>query len=144
MLHLSEAKIKEIPQDLDVGFVCYINIRTGEHLTIPNDYDSFDTDSFDDVVAEVEKNEKLYLKIEPPMSRESFRIMNGFIDSLPSHAHRLKDQLAEALHNRKPFANFKNIVDHSGQYREKWFAYKSEQFIEYVKNHLRGDEEEDD
>ena len=143
MLQLSEEKIKDIAQDLDIGFICYINIHTGEHLTIPNDYDSFDTDSFDEEVKEVKKNHKLYLKIEPPMSRDSFRIMNGFIDSLPDKAHRLKNQLTEALHNRKPFANFKYIVDHSGQYREKWFAFKNQQFIEFVKNHLKGDEDDD-
>ena len=143
MIRLSDDKIKDIAQDLDCGFVCYINIRNGEHLTIPSDYDSFDTDAYDEDLAEVEKNNKLYLQIEPPMSGDSFRIMEGFIYSLPDQANQLRNQLIEALNNRKPFRNFKYLIDNSGQYREQWFAFKNQKLIEFVENHLAGEPDED-
>ena len=143
MVHLSDDQINDIAQDLDSGFVCYINIRTGEHLTVPNDYDSWDTDAFDADVAEVKKHKKLYLEIEPPMSGDSFRIMEGFIDSLPANAHGLQARLIEALNKPKPFRNFKYVIDNSGPYREQWFAYKNQQLIEFVKRELGIERNED-
>jgi uncharacterized protein UPF0158 len=137
MVPLSDDKIKDIAQDLDCGFICYINIQTGEHLTIPKEYDSFEADgAFDEDVAKVEKNKELYLKIEPPKSGEAHRIMQEFAYSLPDQIYHLKGKLIEALDNRKPFRNFKFIIDNSGEYREKWFAFREQQLIKFLKNHL--------
>ena len=143
MVALSDDKIYDIAQYLGFGFVCYINIRTGEHLTIPNRYEFGDTDAFDEDLSEIKKNSKRYLKIEPPMSGESFRIMEAFIYSLPDQAQGLKTRLIRALNNRKPFRNFKEVIDNSGQYREQWFAFKNQELIEFVKGHLRTDPNEE-
>ena len=77
------------------------------------------------------------------MPGESLRIMEGFIYSLPDQAHELKTRLTQALNNAKPFRNFKYIIDNSGQYREQWFAFKSQQLIELVKIRLGTELNED-
>ena len=37
------------------------------------------------------------------------------------------------MNNRKPFANFKNIIDNSGEFRQQWFDFKQKQLEKYVK-----------
>jgi hypothetical protein len=59
------------------------------------------------------------IEIEPPMPGESFRIMEDFIYSLPENAHELKSKLVQALNRRKPFQNFKYVIDGSGKYRDQ-------------------------
>ena len=84
MALLTPDKINDIAQDLDCGFVCYINIQTGQHISILNSYDLDDTGAWDDLIAEVENNQKLYLQIGPLDTADSFRIMETFIYSLPN------------------------------------------------------------
>lgn len=138
MVSLSTDQIKDIAQDLDCGFICYINIQTGEYTAVPKDY-HWDTDAFDDVVAEIKKKRKLYFEIEPPMPGELFRFMEYFIDTLPDQEYKLKEKLIEALSQPKPFQHFKYVIDNSGPYRDHWFAFKNQQFIEFVKRHLKFD-----
>jgi len=44
-------------------------------------------------------------------------------------------RLANALNNRKPFANFKFIIDNS-EYRQDWFDFKQRYLERYVKELL--------
>src|ERR1051326_4938320 len=133
MSSLSADQIRDIAQDLDCGFICYVNVETGEHVTIPKDYDLYDVKAFDEEVKLVKKHRKNYREIEPPMSGESFRIMKNFIYSLPETAHELKAKLVKAMNMHKPFHNFKNVIDDSGEYRDQWFAFKNQRLIEFVK-----------
>jgi len=38
------------------------------------------------------------------------------------------------LSRKHPFRNFKNIIDNSGPYRQELFDYKSQRYIEWVKD----------
>jgi len=64
------------------------------------------------------------ITVEPRESSESFKIMERFVDVVNDKI--LKNKLVNALNNRKPFANFKNIVE-SSNYRKEWFAFKQHQ-----------------
>jgi hypothetical protein len=60
--------------------------------------------------------------------------MEKFIENF--NDERLRDKLWEALGGPKPVWNFKFEVDNSGPYRQKWFDFKKQQLIEWVKGQL--------
>jgi len=98
-----------------------------------NDVVEFDEDE-DDVESEDEfdlKHKKWgrYITIEPPESHESFEIMENFVTEITDK--NLKNRILDALGNRKPFANFKNLIETSN-YREQWFAFKQRKLEEFV------------
>ena len=47
--------------------------------------------------------------------------MEGFADKVPDG--RLQQKLINALNKKRPFANFKYIIDNS-VYRQDWFDYR--------------------
>ena len=65
---------------------------------------------------------------------ESFKVMEQFIEEtdLP---RSLKGRLYLALDKRKPFRQFKYIIDDSS-YRESWFAYRDKKRGEHVERQL--------
>ena len=63
-------------------------------------------------------------------SRESYRVMENFVDLVEDT--ELKNKLDLGLSLSKPFRNFKDIIDSESEYREKWFQFKKQKYIEYV------------
>ena len=132
MISLSKEKIKEIAENLDCGMKCYYHKKTEEITTII-DFDSHigaDEELWEDVINEVDEHRDDYVEFERMDSRESFRVMEGyayFVDDSD-----LKDKLIDALNRPKPFGNFKWIVDNSGEYRQLWFDFKNQKYIEWV------------
>jgi hypothetical protein len=61
------------------------------------------------------------ITIHPPDSDESFEIMEDFAEYKATG--RLQQQLFDALNRKKPFRNFKNLIDNSDS-RQDWFDYK--------------------
>lgn len=57
--------------------------------------------------------------------------MENFANSLPETVG-LKNQLVFALSNKKPFRQFKYLVDASGIYGDQWFAFKEERLKHWV------------
>jgi hypothetical protein len=47
--------------------------------------------------------------------------------------NKLQNDLINALQRKKPFSHFRFVIDNSGDYRQKWFEYKNEQYLLYVK-----------
>jgi hypothetical protein len=56
--------------------------------------------------------------------------MADFADSL-SDSHRLKSRLINALNRKKPFREFKFVIDNSGEYRQMWFDFKNRKLQEW-------------
>ncbi len=110
--------IHEIAEYHSMGHDVYVNIKTMEMTNIPNSmYDSyFDTDEWlGKELKKIEDNADEYITLESPESYESFRIMESFIDSLPSSLD--KAELMKAIHLRHPFRSFNSII-HQSQFRE--------------------------
>lgn len=135
MINLSKDQIKEIAEQLDCGNRCYINKETGDIKTTP-DFDNgyADEELWTDVLEELEENWDKYIQIEKMESHESFDLMADFADSVDSR--ELRDSLINALNKKHPFRNFKWVVDNSGPYRQKWFDFKNQRLIEWVKDQL--------
>ena len=135
MVKITEDQIKEIAEQLDCGNICYINKETGDIKTTP-DFDNgyADEELWADVLEELEENWDKYIQIEKMESYESFDLMADFADSVDSG--ELRGNLINALNKKHPFRNFKWVVDNSGPYRQKWFDFKNQRLIEWVKDQL--------
>jgi len=86
---------------------------------------------------EIEKNPDNYLKIEPFKSFDAFSLMEKFADSVEDK--RLQSKLYKAFGARKPFENFKTILNYHLEYREKWYKFKDKFYAkaatEWLKKH---------
>jgi len=135
MIKLTIDQIKEIAEDLDCGNKCYINKETCDIITTP-DFDSgyADEELWDDDIKELEENWDKYVELDKMESHESFEIMADFAENVDSK--ELKDSLVNALNRKHPFQDFKWVVNNSGPYRQKWFAFKTQKLIEWVENKL--------
>ncbi len=129
--------VHTVAENIDCGLVCYINPETLEVEEIPKgmldgfsdfsnhrEFGDEDEDEDEDEQKFLHENWETYITVEPRESSESFKIMEKFVDVV--NDKNLKNKLINALNNRKPFANFKNIVE-SSNYRKEWFAYKQKQ-----------------
>jgi len=132
MIKLTKDQIKEIAEQLDCEMNCYIDKETGIIKSVP-DFDSWqtgDTELWEDILNELEENWGKYVEIERMESHESFELMVEFAENVDSR--ELHDTLISVLNRKHPFSNFKWIIDNSGPYRQKWFDFKNQSFIEWV------------
>jgi hypothetical protein len=136
MIKLTKDQVKEIADQLDVGMKCYINKETGEIVSVL-DFESWptaDTELWEDVLNELEENWDKYIEIERMKSHESFEIMADFAETVDDKD--LQNKLILSLNKRHPFQNFKWQIDNSGPYRQKWFDFKNQRIIDWVRNQL--------
>jgi len=125
--------VHDVAENIDCGLVCFINPETLEVEEIPKGMlDGFSDFSLNSELDDEEDDEQKFLhedwesciSVEPRESNESFKIIEKFVDEV--NDKNLKNKLVNALNNRRPFANFKNIVE-SSNYRNEWFAFKQKQ-----------------
>ena len=125
--------VHNVAENIDCGLVCFINPETLEVEEIPKGMlDGFSDFSLNSELDDEEDDEQKFLhedwesciSVEPRESNESFKIMEKFVDEV--NDKNLKNKLVNTLNNRRPFANFKNIVE-SSNYRNEWFAFKQKQ-----------------
>ncbi len=136
MIKLSESQIKDIAEELEIGMKCFIHKETGEMISYPDELKGFmiDEELWEEQIGRVEKDGDSYIEIEGMDSQSSFRLMEDFIDTVEDK--NLSARLDYALSRPKPFQNFKYEIDYSGEYRQKWFDYKSQRTIEWVREQL--------
>jgi hypothetical protein len=130
--------VHDVAENIDCGLVCFINPETLEVEEIPKEmvdglsYFSINPEFEEEDEDDEDEDEQKFLHedwkncitVEPRESSESFKIMERFVDEVNDKS--LKNKLVNAMNNRKPFANFKNIVE-SSNYRKEWFAFKQHQ-----------------
>lgn len=134
---IDEKIIKKIAESLLCGTHCYLNKKDFNVITIPDGIDFILDESREDEFSklmqstfdELEENEEDYMKFETLESFESFRIIENFVFQLEDIV--LKEKLLNTLKKKKPFRNFKHIIEHSDQ-RENWFCFEQEQVEKHV------------
>lgn len=138
MLTLTEEQIKEIAEQLDCGFRCFWHKVIGEILFVPDFNNELYAHSglLEDELQKLENNFDDYIEIEKPSSSDSFEIMTNFTAQLDEN-DKLKNRLIKALNNRKPFREFKLIIDNSGAYRQQWFDFKNGQLKQLVRERFK-------
>jgi hypothetical protein len=135
-MELTKEQIESIAEELNIGMRVFVNLETKEIRTIMDlDDDLLQEELEGDEINEIENNLDKYLEFYKMDSREAFRVMSDFVDSLDNE--KLKDKLDLGLSLSKPFRNFKDIIDsEGGEYRDKWFAFREMKYIEYVQEQL--------
>jgi hypothetical protein len=133
MRSLTKEEVKEIADMIDCGHLCYWHKKTGELFFIIDDVHMVleDDELHQADLKKLEDNFHDYIEIEKPESRDSFMIMEDFVMRLEGNDH-FKLRLINALNKKKPFREFKFLVDNSGIYREQWFAFKNERMKQWV------------
>ena len=129
--------IKEIAQELDCGNDCYYNPKTNEIVAIPNFSQVLDEEEYKEAfgvgLEKLEKQNADFLKFEVLESFESFKIMEQFVKQLPKQ--KLQSKLENVLANKRPFQNFKYLIDLS-DFRQNWFEFKQSELEKIVGNQL--------
>ncbi len=84
----------------------------------------------------LEEREQL-VEVEPVPSREQYRMMERFIDTV-THA-QLKERLKDSIVGKGAFRRFKDVLGRFPEERKRWFAYRDvllHRFIlEWMKTH---------
>ncbi len=131
--------VREVADNLEVGMICFINGDTHETAAIPlevlGDEDSENYELWLDVKKKV-LSWSNRIKIEPLLAHESYEIMSDFVETVVKD-RAMQKQLSNALGKRKPFANFKNVIEGTN-YLEKWYEFKTEWLQRYVWNKFSG------
>ncbi|MRT93586.1 UPF0158 family protein [Ancylomarina sp. 16SWW S1-10-2] len=132
-MNLTDKLFVEIADLLLTGMVCVIEKKTGKIDSYPKNMDFFDEEEnpWEELIEKVEEDWDSYILIDPMPSSESFNMMKSFANKLEEC--ELKVRLINALEKAKPFRNFKNIVDDSGENRQKWFDFQLQENIKWVK-----------
>ncbi|MBC7773911.1 MAG: hypothetical protein H7246_00625 [Phycisphaerae bacterium] len=119
-----EEIIKEIAERNDTGEVVFLHKQTHEILSYPapdrsgyNEYDYL----AEEVLAITDAAPDLYIQFDPPDTRESYKIMEGFVETLQNE--KLKVLLLGSLNSKKPFRNFRNAIEIEG-IEDGWYDYK--------------------
>ena len=137
MIKLTEEQISDIAQDLEAGLKCFIHKVTGDVKTLPDELNSnmeMDEELWQDVIDEIDNDAENFIVIEGMDSRESYILMEKFIDTLEDK--QIAARLTNAINVPKPFHTFRYELNYSDEYLQKWYAFKSQQMIEWVKKHL--------
>ncbi|MEO6638115.1 MAG: UPF0158 family protein [Ginsengibacter sp.] len=108
---------------------CFIKTDTLE-VEIHAGEDAFFLEEEEDTAKDALNNPAKFLPLEAVSPHESFKIMEGYIDTVKDT--RLQAVLIQALERKRPFANFKNIVDNS-PLRQQWFDYHDDAYTQLAK-----------
>jgi Uncharacterised protein family (UPF0158) len=135
MLNFTQEQIKEIAEYLDTGFRAFYHKKTGELIFVPdmNKNIGMDEEAWEEELEKSEENFMDYQEMDAMQSSDSFKVMEDFAEQISDV--KLKKQLINALEKRKPFREFKFVVDDSLE-RQNWFAFKEKCYMEWVEKQL--------
>ena len=123
--------VHDFAEMLDAGHICYLNTKTGEHIEIYHEFEDYYEEDENPFQKDFDKIDSWESKIviRPLQSSESFKIMNSFAEKM--HDKKFQNTLVNVLNRKRPFANFKHIVDNS-DHRQDWFDYKHSWYEQVV------------
>ena len=129
--------IKEIAEYLDTGMKCFYHIHTGELEYYPDElrgHAVYDEEIWQEIIDKVEDNDQEYIAFQAIESHESFSIMEEFVAGITET--RIRDRFEDAIAFRKPFQNFKQLLNVYPELRQQWFDHKNQKYIECVQEQL--------
>ncbi len=146
MPDFTKEQLNDIIQEIEMGFRVFYHKESGELLQIPGE-GLEGMEGFEEEEEKLEENFTDYKELRKMDSRESFQIMESFAEQL-SDRNPLKHRLFSALSQNRPFARFKQEIDHAGIFRDQWFDFKMEYQLEWYsklieRNNWFGTDEEE-
>lgn len=110
----------------------FINMETLEiEIYVAEDF--FIDNEMEDTATEEIENIGKFLPVEHEDSSTAYKVMEAFTETVKDR--QVKYRLASALQKRRPFANFKVVIDNS-IIREQWFQFRDEAYAEIAKQWL--------
>ena len=120
--------------ELSEDYRC-LNILTGEmHIVLEEVVRAIDNNNEDDlsdwqkdeveITKKILNNENQFLDIPKIESRDSYRWMEGFIETIENTA--LAEGLNDAINRKNPFRRFKEILSEYDKENESWFRFYSD------------------
>lgn len=135
-MELSDQIIKDIANNLECGLICFFNPQTMKVIALPSlDMGDIDEDLWQEDLEEIDRNRQQYLELEPMPAKDGFDMMLDFVEEVKDSYWR--EQLEQALSRKKPFSQFKNVVNSNEPIRQQWFKFKAEQYQTWVKNYIK-------
>jgi len=135
---LSEEQIKDISEDLQLGFKVYINKETLETRSIYDfGYLSGVSDLWEEELNRIKKNWNNYFEIRGMEPWEVFEIMEDYIQEIVKKED--ESDLLDALKDKRSFAKFRALVEGS-DYKQSWFTFRKDRYLKYVRNKLQSEE----
>lgn len=118
--------------------ICFYHRLTGaiESHPDPNDV-YFEPEPWQEVIDKIEAGWDNYITFEKMSSREAFRVMENFADTISDLDDRSK--ALERLARRGPFRQFKDYIE-SSPYRQDWFDFRSQAYMDSVREQVEEDQ----
>jgi hypothetical protein len=128
--------IQEIADQLESGFRVFLHKETLELITYPNEDKSagFEPSVWKKEILKVKKEGDNFFEVPGMEPQDSFGVLEDFIATIKDIS--LKEKLLNSIHEKRPFARFKDQINRSGSYREKWFRFHDQRMIEWVQEQL--------
>jgi hypothetical protein len=139
-MKLTPAQIDSIAQDLQSDMRCFVHRLTGEVVTVltKEGLGATDRELWQEELDKLEEGAPHFFEFEKMGSHLAFQVMEDFAEMAP---RPLKIRLLTALEKHKPFAHFRQVIDHEDEWRERWFAYQHERNMEWVEQQVSLDNE---
>ncbi len=137
MVQLSDESFTDVLNSLDVGFVTYINKKTGKVISVPTEEMLLygDPEPWEAALQEVEDQIDDLIKIDKMDSRSSYRVMEDFTAGVENLKHKLK--LETVLEGRKPFRNFKDQLYYMDDLIDDWYKFRDRAQKRYLMEQLK-------
>lgn len=123
---------------LDEGEIVYLHRKTYELLSYPDPQRWGETEYIDlieEVKARAAAEPDMFVALDPPDPRDSFRIMEDFVFTVDDE--QLRSRLLEALDSKKPFRYFRTAVEDSAM-KDAWYDFKDARMKAWVLEMLAG------
>lgn len=132
-----EEIIKEIAELIGCSEVVYLHKETNEILSYPSGDGSYDSEEFEylmqQVMDVVDFTPEMYIRFDPLESRESYKIMEAFVETVKDG--QLQGRLQGALTGRKPFRQFRDTLETAGVV-DDWYDFREAYLRMYVRDIL--------
>jgi hypothetical protein len=137
MISISSDAIKRIAEELLTGMRVFIHKQTGEIIFVPNEtnLDYAEPGVWDTELNLLENYRFDYLEIDAMNATQSFEVMEEFAEILVENKV-LRVELLDALNCKKPFREFKYVIDNAGKYREQWFSFRLDKTMDFVRKQI--------
>lgn len=136
MIQITPKLVKEIAETLSMGLDVHIHKETGQLVSLPDSDDMAYTDeeAWKEELDTLERDPEAYYQIERWSSREAYEIMESFAHQVPDAV--MQEKLFDALDRRRPFRNFRDVLEDSEHYLQQWYDFEARRQQDYVKKEL--------
>ncbi len=137
-MEVTKKQIQEITDNVEMGYACFLHKKTGEIESYPDNLDLMhdEENPFQETIDKVEDDFENYIEFGPMPSREAYQVMLDFKDTV--NDERMLGKIELALEWKKPFSNFKNLIETS-EYRQAWFDFKRAENEKWVRMQLEAE-----